>query len=385
MYASYVVALKQAPRLPARWVIAAIVAVHAIFVLSPPLALTDIFNYINYGRMEVVHHLNPYTTIPILEPHNDPSFLLSNWHQLLSPYGPLFTLLTFAVVPLGVAGSFWALKGLLMRCEPGDHPARLEVRAAAGSRPAGRGRVRRPEPDRARVGARRRPQRLPDGRSASCSASTCCSGARAGGGRRPSPRAAASRWARVRAWLLPLAALEIGAGAAFVTAVAIKASAAVLLPVVLAGLLRAPRALVQVVLGMIVAGDGRRRGEPAGVRPAHPRPEHAGQPCHEREHPQPDRPGARRGRRDRRPARRAQRRAGRAGGGVLLAGVGGRAPRDSLRRRRARDHRIGLGERGAAGDAQLGAAVVRAVGASAGGAVELAQAAHGCARDRACI
>jgi hypothetical protein len=54
--------------------------------------------------------------------------------------------------------------------------------------------------------------------------------------------------------LLPLSALEIGAGAAFVTAVAIKASAAVLIPVVLAGLLRAPRALVQAVLGMIVTG-----------------------------------------------------------------------------------------------------------------------------------
>jgi hypothetical protein len=113
MYAGYFVALKNARRLPARWIIAAIVAAHAIFLLSPPLALTDLFNYVNYGRMEVVHDLNPYTTIPILEPHDDPSFLLSNWHQLLSPYGPLFTLLTFAVVPLGVAASFWALKGIL--------------------------------------------------------------------------------------------------------------------------------------------------------------------------------------------------------------------------------------------------------------------------------
>ena len=96
MYACYLLALVYVPRLRARWAIAAIVAVHVIFLLAPPLALTDIFNYINYGRMEVVHHLNPYTTIPILEPHNDPSYDLSNWHQLLSPYGPLFTLLTFA-------------------------------------------------------------------------------------------------------------------------------------------------------------------------------------------------------------------------------------------------------------------------------------------------
>ena len=43
-------------------------------------------------------------------------------------------------------------------------------------------------------------------------------------------------------WLLPLCALEIGAGAAFVTAAAIKASGAVLIPVVLAGLIKAPAA-----------------------------------------------------------------------------------------------------------------------------------------------
>ncbi len=114
MYVSYLLVLKYVPRLPARWLIATILAAHAIYLLSPPLALTDLFNYINYGRMEVVHNLNPYTTIPILEPHNDPSFLLSNWHELLSPYGPLFTLVTFAVVPLGIGGSFWALKALLV-------------------------------------------------------------------------------------------------------------------------------------------------------------------------------------------------------------------------------------------------------------------------------
>ena len=51
---------------------------------------------------------------PVSGPHTDPSYSLSNWHELLSPYGPLFTLLTFAVVPLGVAGAFWSLKVLLV-------------------------------------------------------------------------------------------------------------------------------------------------------------------------------------------------------------------------------------------------------------------------------
>src|SRR5438552_339929 len=113
MYAAYLLAFAYGSALRARWVIATVAVTHLVFLMAPPLALTDVFNYINYGRMEVVHHLNPYTTIPILEPHGEPSYSLSNWHQLLSPYGPLFTLLTFAGVPLGVPASFWALKGLL--------------------------------------------------------------------------------------------------------------------------------------------------------------------------------------------------------------------------------------------------------------------------------
>jgi len=262
MYVAYVAALKHAPRLPARWVIGAVLAVHAIFLLSPPLTLTDVFNYINYGRMEVVHNLNPYTSIAILEPHGDPSFTLSNWHQLLSPYGPLFTLLTFAVVPLGVAGSFWALKCILAaaslatiflvwKCarllgrDPvaaivlvglnpivlvwglgGDHNDFLMVffivlgfylllRARAiGARRDRSGDV---------VGAAAEPARL-------------------------------SPAGRLRGWLLPLSPAEIGAGGAFLTATAIKASGGILIPVVLAGLLRSPRRLTQVLLGMVAAG-----------------------------------------------------------------------------------------------------------------------------------
>lgn len=114
MYVAYAIGLRILPRAPAAWTVAAIVAVHLILFFSPPLSLTDIFNYVNYGRMEVFHNLNPYTTTPILEPHSDPAFTLSNWHQLLSPYGPLFTLVTFAVVGLGMGGSFWALKAILM-------------------------------------------------------------------------------------------------------------------------------------------------------------------------------------------------------------------------------------------------------------------------------
>ena len=57
-----------------------------------------------------------------------------------------------------------------------------------------------------------------------------------------------------RGWLWPLSAVEIGAGAAFVAATSLKASAGVLIPIVLAGLLRTPRRMTQVLLGMIAAG-----------------------------------------------------------------------------------------------------------------------------------
>jgi hypothetical protein len=114
MYVGYIVVLILSPRLQPRWPLTAMVLLQVIWVLAPPLPLTDIFNYLNYGRMEIVHHLNPYTTIPEFEPHTDPTFVLSNWHGLESPYGPLFTLLTLAVVPLGLAGSYWAMKAILL-------------------------------------------------------------------------------------------------------------------------------------------------------------------------------------------------------------------------------------------------------------------------------
>jgi hypothetical protein len=236
MYVSYLLALSYVPRmamhLRARWAIAAIVAVHVIFFLAPPMALTDIFNYVNYGRMEVVHHLNPYTTYPILEPHSDPSYALSNWHQLLSPYGPLFTLLTFALVPLGVAVSFWTIKAVLMAASLGT--ILLVWRCA---------RMLDLDPVRAIVLVGLNPIVLVWG---------------LGGDHNDFLMV----FSIVLGFYLLLrarehehsGAAEIGAGAAFVAATALKASGGVLIPIVLAGLIKAPRRLVNVLLGMVLAG-----------------------------------------------------------------------------------------------------------------------------------
>jgi hypothetical protein len=284
MYASYLLALKYVPMLRARWAIGAVLAVQASFFLAPPLALTDVFNYVNYGRMEVVHNLNPYTTIPILEPHGDPSYYLSNWHQLLSPYGPLFTLMTFALVPLGVAASFWAIKAILAavslgtiflvwKCarilgrDPiaaivlvglnpivlvwglgGDHNDFLMVFCIVlGFYLLLRSGVWVAGDQQAEGSDKRVADGEVDGHAAGPQSAVAVPPLD-----QPEDR---GRWrGSVLTWLWPLAPMEIGAGMAFVTAAAIKASGAVLIPVVLAALLRAPRRAVQAVLGMLLAG-----------------------------------------------------------------------------------------------------------------------------------
>jgi hypothetical protein len=262
MYVSYVVALKYVPMLRARWAIGAVLAVHACFFLAPPLALTDVFNYVNYGRMEVVHHLNPYTTIPILEPHNDPSYYLSNWHQLLSPYGPLFTLMTFALVPLGVAASFWGIKAILAAVSLGTIFLVWKCARLLGR-----------DPITAIVLVGLNPIVLVWGLGGDHNdfLMVFCimlgfylllrSGAWVAGDEQAAvnPQVSLSEdragWrGSVLGWLWPLAPLELGAGMAFVAAAAIKASGAILIPVVLVALLRAPRRVVQIVLGMVAAG-----------------------------------------------------------------------------------------------------------------------------------
>lgn len=259
MYLSYLLSLKYVPQLRAGWAIGAIVAVHVLLFLAPPLALTDIFNYVNYGRMEIVHHLNPYTTTPVLEPHNDPSYDLSNWHHLLSPYGPLFTMMTFALVPLGVAASFWAIKAILMAASLGTlvliwQSARLLER----------------DPVQAIVFVGLNPVVLVWGMGGDHNDFVmiflialgfylllragvgCGAGA---GTLKPPTASAGSDGVRAPAGAWPASApFELGAGAAFVTAVAVKASAGILVPVVLAALLRDRGALARVALGMLTAG-----------------------------------------------------------------------------------------------------------------------------------
>ena len=110
--------LVRARDLPARSVLWVIAALHLLFLLAPPLLSQDVFSYIAYARLGVEHSLNPYTHSPLDIP-GDPVFAFAGSKDAVSVYGPLFTLLTYALAPLGVAGAFWVLKGVAAACSFG--------------------------------------------------------------------------------------------------------------------------------------------------------------------------------------------------------------------------------------------------------------------------
>ena len=85
---------------------------------APPLLSQDVFSYIAYARMGVEHSLNPYTHSP-LDIANDPVFGFAGSKNAVSVYGPVFTLLTYPLAPLGVAGAFWVLKVVAAACSFG--------------------------------------------------------------------------------------------------------------------------------------------------------------------------------------------------------------------------------------------------------------------------
>jgi hypothetical protein len=112
MLAGYLLALWRAARLDLRLLAAAIVLVHAAIALAPPLLSSDMFHYLAYPRLYLLHGLNPYTHVPASVP-GDPLLPLIYWRHITSPYGPLFTILAFPLAALSPTGAVWTLKGAM--------------------------------------------------------------------------------------------------------------------------------------------------------------------------------------------------------------------------------------------------------------------------------
>ena len=70
---AWLVAVLCAPRVPSPIVWTAVVATHVTLLMGPPLALTDVFNYLHYGRMPATYGVNPYASLPLTVPRIPPT------------------------------------------------------------------------------------------------------------------------------------------------------------------------------------------------------------------------------------------------------------------------------------------------------------------------
>ncbi|HEU4906996.1 MAG TPA: glycosyltransferase 87 family protein [Solirubrobacterales bacterium] len=86
-----------------------IVAVVAGFAAAPVLLSHDVYSYVDYARLGVLHGLDPYLYPPAAEPF-DPAYARVTWIDATSVYGPLFTLATYPLAWLPVAAAVAALK-----------------------------------------------------------------------------------------------------------------------------------------------------------------------------------------------------------------------------------------------------------------------------------
>jgi hypothetical protein len=111
MAGGYLLVLLSTRALP-MWALAGtIVAAHAILLLGPPLISQDVFGYLGFARLGALHGLDPYTNFPV-RIFTDPVYPFLGWPYQHSPYGPLFTLGSYAIAPLGLAGGLWAFKAV---------------------------------------------------------------------------------------------------------------------------------------------------------------------------------------------------------------------------------------------------------------------------------
>jgi hypothetical protein len=106
---AYVGAVAWAPRLGRRVVWGAIVALLVLFASLPPLLSHDVYSYVDYARLGVLHGLDPYLHTPWAAPA-DPAFAHVEWTEATSAYGPLFTLASYPLAWLALGTAVYALK-----------------------------------------------------------------------------------------------------------------------------------------------------------------------------------------------------------------------------------------------------------------------------------
>jgi alpha-1,6-mannosyltransferase len=97
-------------RVSPRVAIVLVCTLTALVLVAPVMISTDVFSYIAYAR-EASHGVNPYLLGPV-GISNDPiyKYVGGDWLTATTAYGPLYTLISLPIAPLGLIASVWGMK-----------------------------------------------------------------------------------------------------------------------------------------------------------------------------------------------------------------------------------------------------------------------------------
>ncbi len=113
IFLSYLLVVASSRQLSGRTVLLLIAALQALIILGPPLVSTDVFSYQAYGRMGTMYGANPYLDGPhALFLDSIFPYVGAKWSYIPSAYGPAFTMFSYLLAPLSVAGSVIAFKAV---------------------------------------------------------------------------------------------------------------------------------------------------------------------------------------------------------------------------------------------------------------------------------
>ncbi|HEY6539500.1 MAG TPA: hypothetical protein VIZ18_01120, partial [Ktedonobacteraceae bacterium] len=94
IFVVYLLALRRLPgSISWRFIKRSTLLIGCLYLLFPVVTSPDLFSYIAYARMAVLHNLNPLTTIPTAI-QNDPVYRYIFWVDQPSAYGPTWAIVT---------------------------------------------------------------------------------------------------------------------------------------------------------------------------------------------------------------------------------------------------------------------------------------------------
>lgn len=118
VFLTYIFALRRLPeRVSRRFVMRSTVLLGLLFMTIPIVTSPDLYSYIAYARIGIVHGMNPLTTIPRTI-HTDEIYSYIGWVDQPSAYGPTWVLLTCffqGIFSLCRVGDFLLLMVLTLR------------------------------------------------------------------------------------------------------------------------------------------------------------------------------------------------------------------------------------------------------------------------------